>query len=68
MEFASTRDGARKVSLREAVFRGLAPDGGLYQPTSYPNLKDLFSSFQSNTAFSDVAFQTLVELIGNEIP
>jgi len=34
--FVSTRGGAPPVSFREAVVRGLAPDGGLYVPESMP--------------------------------
>ena len=33
MRFVSTRDPARIVPLSEALFSGLAPDGGLYLPT-----------------------------------
>lgn len=36
--FVSTRGHAPAVSLREAVFAGLAPDGGLYTPVAIPRL------------------------------
>lgn len=36
--YHSTRDEARKVTADEAILRGLAPDGGLYVPTSFPSL------------------------------
>ena len=35
MAFISTRGGA-KVSASQAILRGLAPDGGLYVPESFP--------------------------------
>ena len=38
MRFASTRNPAEQVSLSGALERGLAPDGGLYVPTEWPQL------------------------------
>ena len=32
MRFLSTRGSAPRVSFREALFAGMAPDGGLYVP------------------------------------
>ena len=39
MRFQSTRDAAHTVGLSEAIARGLAPDGGLYVPTTLPELR-----------------------------
>ena len=36
MRFRSTRAGGEPVGLSEAIARGLAPDGGLYVPESFP--------------------------------
>ena len=36
MEYQSTRGGSTGVSASEAIVRGLAPDGGLYVPMSFP--------------------------------
>src|SRR2546429_3099302 len=36
--FASSRGGAPTVSFGAAVLQGLAPDGGLYVPLSWPHL------------------------------
>ena len=38
MRFQSTRDASHAVGLSTAIARGLAPDGGLYVPTSLPRL------------------------------
>lgn len=38
MQYISTRGGGERVSGAEAIFRGLAPDGGLYLPESIPSL------------------------------
>ncbi len=38
MEYVSTRDKSRKVSAAKAIATGIAPDGGLYCPTTFPQL------------------------------
>ncbi len=38
MEFISTR-GSRAVSAGEAILKGIADDGGLYVPSSFPNIE-----------------------------
>ncbi|MET0291792.1 MAG: threonine synthase, partial [Steroidobacteraceae bacterium] len=38
MQFRSTRGGTPPVSFSEALTQGLAPDGGLYLPESWPRL------------------------------
>ena len=38
MEYVSTRDKSRKVFAAYAIANGIAPDGGLYCPTSFPAL------------------------------
>src|SRR5210317_1392480 len=40
MQYLSTRGGAEPVHFSEAVSQGLAPDGGLYLPVSFPDLSD----------------------------
>jgi threonine synthase len=39
MNYISTRDSAHSASLSRALQRGLAPDGGLYVPASFPRLE-----------------------------
>ncbi|HEU4623326.1 MAG TPA: threonine synthase [Steroidobacteraceae bacterium] len=38
MRFTSTRDAALAVGFSDALVQGIAPDGGLYVPTSFPKL------------------------------
>ena len=40
MEYVSTRDKSCKVSAAFAIANGIAPDGGLYCPTSFPALTE----------------------------
>jgi threonine synthase len=39
MRFQSTRDPSHTTGLSEAIARGLAPDGGLYVPSTLPRLE-----------------------------
>lgn len=40
MDYVSTRNRERKVSAAYAIANGIAPDGGLYCPTSFPSLTE----------------------------
>ena len=42
MKYYSLNHNAPKVSFREAVIQGLAPDKGLYFPDNIPKLSDNF--------------------------
>jgi threonine synthase len=42
MKYYSTNKKAPSVSLREAIIKGLAPDGGLYMPEKIKLLVDDF--------------------------
>ena len=56
MRFVSTRNPhGEQVSFGEAMFRGLAPDGGLYQPADEPDLRSLIRSFGADMSFVDLA-------------
>lgn len=53
MKYISTRGKAAAVSFGEAVAQGLAPDGGLYMPESWPSLS--ISDFDGATTLPEVA-------------
>ncbi|MDF3022084.1 MAG: threonine synthase [Steroidobacteraceae bacterium] len=53
MKYISTRGQAPSVSFGEAVARGLAPDGGLYVPESWPEIP--LSDFDGATTLPEVA-------------
>jgi threonine synthase len=66
LAFASTRSPEQKISFKEAVFRGLAPDGGLYHPDAVPDLRELFQTFSPDTGFIEIAGNTLQALLPSE--
>jgi threonine synthase len=65
MRFQSRAGGP--VSFREALFTGLAPDGGLYQPVERPELSRLFASFTDATPFVGLAASVAEALFAPEI-
>ena len=67
MNFVSTRNPDNPVSFTEAMFRGLAPDGGLYRPESTPDLSAFFSSLADDVPFNELASGLTSALLGPEI-
>ena len=68
MRFASRAHPERPVSFREALFTGLAPDGGLYHPMENPDLRGIFAGFDDSTAFVDLAAEMCAALLSPELP
>jgi threonine synthase len=67
MIFASMRHPAKQAGFREALFAGLAPDGGLYHPVAMPDLSSLFASFDDSTDFIEVASRMGAALLAPEL-
>lgn len=67
MRFASRGRPAECVGFRQALFSGLAPDGGLYHPADRPNLGPVIASMGGSTTFVELAARIIAELLGPEI-
>lgn len=67
MKLRSSRGGPL-VPFAEAVFRGPAPDGGLYVPVEYPGLDVPRPNGTNPDAFAGFAYGILSQVIGDEIP
>ena len=68
MNYYSTNNKSLRVSLKEAVVQGLAPDNGLYMPEVIPTLSnDFFKSLYKKT-FKQIALEVTENLIGNDLP
>ncbi len=65
--YVSTRDSSISAEFRSVVFRGLAPDGGLYIPTETPSLAELLKSCDSDISFVDLSEQVLPLLFPDEL-
>jgi threonine synthase len=68
MKFYSTRNKALRVSLREAVVQGLAPDNGLFMPETIPALPSEFFQRLHTMTFQEIAFTVASQLLGEEVP
>ncbi|MFZ6009097.1 MAG: threonine synthase [Bacteroidota bacterium] len=67
MFFYSTNNRNLKVSLREAVIRGLAPDNGLFMPERVDPLpKNFFETLHTKT-FQQIAFEIAHHLLGEDL-
>ena len=55
MKFVSTRGRADPVRFCKAVSEGLAPDGGLYLPSEFPDLSSYVSEWEEMT-YSELCY------------
>ena len=68
MRFSSRAHPEAPVSFREALFAGLAPDGGLYHPVERPDVSGLFAGIDDSTPFVDLAAEMCAALLSPELP
>lgn len=66
MRFNSTRNPELEVGLKEAIFEGLAPDGGLFMPIEDANLRNIFTSADQSTPFAELAAQIMAGVFPEE--
>jgi threonine synthase len=59
MKFLSTRGQAPEAGFAEVLLAGLAPDGGLYLPTAWPQLTAAQIAAFKGARYQDVAFAIL---------
>ncbi len=64
MKYISTRGQAPAVSFTEACLAGLAPDGGLYVPESFPQI----TPPRAGESYVSVAARILSAFAGDDIP
>jgi threonine synthase len=67
MKYISTRGLSPALSFSDILLGGLAPDGGLYLPESYPQFSDADLSAMRGLNYRDLAFYILSRLI-DDIP
>jgi threonine synthase len=68
MKYYSTNGKSVRVSLREAVINGLAPDNGLYMPEHIPVLPTSYFESLSEKSFREIGYEVAKNLIGEDIP
>ncbi|MBP7132580.1 MAG: threonine synthase [Aquabacterium sp.] len=67
MKYISTRGDQTERHFCEILLEGLAPDGGLYLPTSYPKVDDATLSKWRGLSYAELAFEILSRYI-DDIP
>jgi threonine synthase len=68
MQVYSTRNHTQKVSLKEAVIKGLAEEGGLYMPVHIPKLSADFIQTLPQQSPIEIFTAVAQNLIGEDIP
>jgi threonine synthase len=68
MKLYSTKNPTAFVSLKEAIFKGLPADNGLFMPEFIPQLEASFIENLRNHSFQSIAFTVAKNLIGSVIP
>ena len=67
MQYISTRGGAPAVSFTEALLAGLAPDGGLYVPGTWPQLSHGQIAAFAGAPYAAVAAEILLRFAGDAL-
>ena len=68
MQYYSLNNKSHKVTFKEAVIKGLAPDKGLYFPENITPLSKEFFEEIENFSNEEIAYQVIKQFVGNEIP
>jgi threonine synthase len=68
MKYLSTRGQAPKLSFLQILLGGLAPDGGLYLPESYPQFSSIELEFMREMDYRQLAFTVLSRLVDDVEP
>ncbi len=69
MKYISTRGQSPALSFSEILLGGLAPDGGLYLPETYPQFTDADLNAMRGMHYRDLAFAILSRLVDeSDIP
>tara|TARA_Y100000294_G_C8515709_1_gene320727 strand:+ start:351 stop:1211 length:861 start_codon:yes stop_codon:yes gene_type:complete len=57
----------KKISFKEALFLGMAPDKGLFMPTKIPKLSKKEISMLKGKSYNEVSFHILKKFLHNDI-
>ena len=67
INYFSTNFDATLVSFKEALLKGLAPDGGLYMPSNIPELSREEIDGLKGISYPEIAFNIAEKFLGREI-
>jgi threonine synthase len=67
MQFISTRGRAPVLGFSDALLAGLASDGGLYLPGTWPQIPAPSIAGYANRPYAEVAFDIISRFVGDEV-
>jgi threonine synthase len=68
LKYVSTRGEAKPASFNEALIEGLARDGGLYVPESWPQISRAEIAAFKGKSYAEIALRVVAPFVGNDIP
>nr|WP_321445443.1 threonine synthase [uncultured Cohaesibacter sp.] len=68
MKYVSTRGQAPELGFCDAILAGLASDGGLYVPKTWPTLTTEDMAALAGKSYQDIAFAVMKPFVEGEIP
>ncbi len=68
MNYISTRGGGGPVDFESALLTGLASDGGLYVPESWPQFSATDLAEMARLDYAALAFRVMAPLVGDAMP
>ena len=68
MQFYSLNHSSPKVSFKEAVIKGIAPDKGLYFPERIPKINKKIFDRIDDYSNQELAYEMIKEFVGDDIP
>ena len=67
MIYKSTRGQAKELLFKDVIFEGLASDGGLYVPSSWPVLDSRLIESFSDMSYQEIAYQVFKPYLDDSI-
>ncbi|MDP7426448.1 MAG: threonine synthase, partial [Rhodospirillales bacterium] len=68
MKYISTRSGAPDLAFDDVLLAGLARDGGLYVPESWPQFFDYDVRDLRGLSYQELAIRIMLPFLGGTIP
>ena len=68
MKFYSTNNKNHTANLRDAIFKGLPEDGGLYMPERIPVMDKNFINSLQNLSLQEISKELSKKLFGDDVP
>lgn len=68
IRYFSTRGAVKGASFTDVLLGGLAPDGGLYIPETWPDIDRIQMERMVGTPYADIAYQVIAPFVGKDIP